>query len=319
MLHGSEARTPARHRATYPFSPFDDLLSAAVEWAKREEQSAKIHAVLDRLPVRRFVTTPDMLDFFVDDATWLPLAIGAGAFRAGRPLFSRERPVFLHAPSGPVKVPGVRRRRPRAAPRRGSARVPPALGRGPGSPAHLRDADVVIDHFMLGGSGVLAVQAMAAGRLVLGHVAEHVRARYAEPLPILEADPTTLREVVLGIIADREAAAAGVGRTGLRLPLGGGPARVRRRLSARAPDGVGSAARQPVAQHLGDALGRVAVAVGRRLPRGRHLAHRDVPHALVVGPSTFQPSSRVSTHSVSCAAWCRAPRAGTPLAARRSR
>lgn len=208
VLHGSEARTPARHRATYPFSPFDDP-SAAVEWAKREEQSAKIHAVLDRLPVRRFVTTPDMLDF-VDDATWLPLAIGAGAFRAGRPLFSRERPVFLHAPSaGPVK---------------GSAYVDAVLGPlhdegvleyrllsgvAPWElPAHLRDADVVIDQLMLGGSGVLAVQAMAAGRLVLGHVAEHVRARYAEPLPILEADPTTLREVVLGIIADREAAAA---------------------------------------------------------------------------------------------------------------
>ena len=118
--------------------------------------------------------------------------------------------MFLHAPSaGPIK---------------GSAYVDAVLrplhdeglleyrllsGVAPWElPAHLRDADVVIDQLMLGGSGVLAVQAMAAGRLVLGHVAEHVRARYAEPLPILEADPATLRDVVLGILADREAAVA---------------------------------------------------------------------------------------------------------------
>lgn len=208
VLHGSEARTPSRHLATYPFSPYDDP-AAAEEWAKREEQSAKIHAVLDRLPVRRFVTTPDMLDF-VDGATWLPIALGAGHFRAGRRLFSRERPVFLHAPSaGPVK---------------GSAHVEAVLrplheqgvleyrllsGVAPWElPTHLRDADVVIDQLMLGGSGVLAAQGMAAGRIVLGHVAEHVRARYGEPLPIVEADPTTLRDVVLGVIADRDAAIA---------------------------------------------------------------------------------------------------------------
>lgn len=212
VLHGSEARTPAKHRATYPFSPFDDP-SAAEEWAKREEQSAKIHAVLDRLPVHRFVTTPDMLDF-VDGATWLPLTLGAGAFREGRPLFSRERPVFLHAPSaGPVKGSAYVEEVLRPLHEEGVLEYRLLSGVAPWElPTHLRDADVVIDQLMLGSSGVLAAQALAAGRIVLGHVAEHVRARYAGPLPILEADPTTLRDVVLGVLADRDAAAEAASR-----------------------------------------------------------------------------------------------------------
>lgn len=206
VLHGSEARTPSRHLATYPFSPYDDP-SAAEEWAKREEQSAKIHAVLGRLPVHRFVTTPDMLDF-VDHATWLPLALGAGHFRVGRPLFSRGKPVFLHAPSaGPVKGSAHVEQVLRPLHEQGVLEYRLLSGVAPWElPTHLRDADVVIDQLMLGGSGVLAAQGMAAGRIVLGHVAAHVRSRYGEPLPIVEADPATLRDAVLAVLADPDAA-----------------------------------------------------------------------------------------------------------------
>ena len=74
--------------------------------------------------------------------------------------------------------------------------------------AHLRDADVVVDQVVLGNPGVLAVQALAAGRLVVGHVLPGVRARYATELPIIEADPATLGDVVRALIADQQAAQA---------------------------------------------------------------------------------------------------------------
>ena len=61
---------------------------------------------------------------------------------------------------------------------------------------------------ILGSYGVAAVQAMAAGRLTVGHVADHVRARIPVDLPIVDATPDTLREVLLGLLADRAAARA---------------------------------------------------------------------------------------------------------------
>lgn len=212
VMHGSEARSPDAHAELYPFSPFEDP-SLVEERAKRVEQSAKIHAVLDRLPVARFVTTPDMLDF-VPGAAWLPLTLGPGSLRPGRPAFGRDRPVFLHSPSaGPVKgsphVEAV------LAPLHDAGVIEYRRLSGVPSwemPFHVRDADVVIDQLMAGGSGTISAQAMAAGRLVVCHVASHVRARYDAELPILEADPTTLRDVVAGILADRDAAAARAAR-----------------------------------------------------------------------------------------------------------
>jgi glycosyltransferase involved in cell wall biosynthesis len=80
-----------------------------------------------------------------------------------------------------------------------------------------RSADVVLDQFRLGSYGVTACEAMAAGRVVVAHVDETVRAaverRAGMPLPIVEATPATLRDVVAGIVHDRagarERAAAG--------------------------------------------------------------------------------------------------------------
>jgi hypothetical protein len=208
VLHGSEARSPDAHLAAYPFSPFVPG-EHDTEWDRRREQTRAVHEALERFPVPRFVTTPDMLDF-VPGATWLPLALGAGSFRAGCPVLERERPVVLHAPSsGPLK---------------GSAFVDDVLSalhddglveyrRLHGVPswdllAHLRDADVVVDQVVLGNPGVLAMQALAAGRLVVGHVLPHVRARYSAELPIVEADPSSLDATMRALIADRDAAQA---------------------------------------------------------------------------------------------------------------
>ena len=72
------------------------------------------------------------------------------------------------------------------------------------------DADIVLDQFALGSYGVLATQAMALGRVVVGHVIdevrEHVLEATGEPLPIIEADPDTLTKVIRGLLSDRAAA-----------------------------------------------------------------------------------------------------------------
>jgi CRISPR/Cas system-associated protein Csm6 len=72
----------------------------------------------------------------------------------------------------------------------------------------LLDADVVLDQLLLGSYGVVAVQAMLAGRLVLAHVHERVRARIDQELPIVEVTPDTLGQVLERVVTDRASYAA---------------------------------------------------------------------------------------------------------------
>jgi glycosyltransferase involved in cell wall biosynthesis len=66
--------------------------------------------------------------------------------------------------------------------------------------------DVVLDQFRLGSYGVAACEAMAAGCVVVSHVTEFVRSsvedRVGMELPIIEATPDNLAEVLTALAAD---------------------------------------------------------------------------------------------------------------------
>lgn len=216
VFHGSDIRDPRRHRALEKYSPFaaaDHPLTQAMERRAREAADA-----LNEFDGPRYVTTPDLLDD-VPDALWLPVVVdlpaGAAVSEAGRPPLERERPVVVHVASNPFLTgtdliePVVRELHERGLIeyRRLESVSPDRL------PAVLREADVVLDHFLLGSYGVLSCQAMAAGRITVCHVGARTRERIGTPLPILQATPDTLGEVLERVVADRrwalEAAAAG--------------------------------------------------------------------------------------------------------------
>ncbi|NHB85157.1 glycosyltransferase family 4 protein [Tessaracoccus sp. HDW20] len=71
----------------------------------------------------------------------------------------------------------------------------------------MMNADIVIDQLRLGDYGITAVEAMAGGKVVLGHVAARVRNRIAGEVPIVEADATTLEDVLRRVLADPARAA----------------------------------------------------------------------------------------------------------------
>jgi glycosyltransferase involved in cell wall biosynthesis len=64
----------------------------------------------------------------------------------------------------------------------------------------------VLDSFRTGNYGVAACEGLAAGRIVVAHISEEVRRRTreltGEELPIVEATPESLAEVLLGIVED---------------------------------------------------------------------------------------------------------------------
>lgn len=209
LFHGSDVRNPRRHRELYPESPFADP-NSQVSQDLQPRYDARMADVGDWTgPV--FVSTPDLLDFVLDrwpHALWLPVVVDLDAWRPGAEPLRRAKPVVLHVPSrGTLKsspvvdaVVGDLAARGLVEYRRAEG-VPPA-----DMPALVADADIVIDQLAIGNVGVLAAQAMATGRLVVGHAAGAVRERFAGGVPQWEATPRTLRASLEEILDDRDRA-----------------------------------------------------------------------------------------------------------------
>lgn len=210
LFHGSDIRLPSRHAKRERWSPF----TPGDELTDRLEPQARRHAELvEALQLPVFVSTVDLLDD-VPNAQWLPVAIDPAPWQqAARPLFSGEKPVVAHVPSN-AKLKGteeidavlnglhesgvIEYRRITGVPHEQMAGV-------------IGDADIVVDQLRIGLYGVAAAEALAAGRIVVSYVGDGVRHRVrtlaGREVPIVEADPDTLGEVLGGLIADRDAAA----------------------------------------------------------------------------------------------------------------
>jgi len=207
VFHGSEVRDPRVHRLMEPWSPFGDPADALTARLQAQVDDLLPHVAAFDGP--RYVTTMDLLDH-VPDARWLPVVVDPDVWRGERVPLERARPVVVHAPShtvlkGSLAVDAVAEE---LAARgvieyRRLRDVPPDE-----MPAALAGADIVLDQFALGDYGVLACQAMAAGRVVVGHVADRVRKRLPAELPIVQATPADLRDVLLRVVEERDAARA---------------------------------------------------------------------------------------------------------------
>ncbi len=206
IAHGRDVRLPSLHRENYRWSPY-----VREEWADvdvLERQVRRNLAGLASLDLPAFVSTPDLLDD-LPDARWCPVVIDPALWEAPEPPLERSRPVAVHAPTNSKF--------------KGSDQVDEAMTdlheqglveyrRVEGvSPDEVRaiigSADLVLEQFRLGSYGVTACEAMAAGRVVLGHITEHNRQRVrdaaGDDLPIVETTVENIREVVLELLDDR--------------------------------------------------------------------------------------------------------------------
>ena len=218
LCHGSDIRLPSRHARDFPESPFTRELLPELSRLEREVRR-RAH-VLDRMNVPTFVSTPDLLRD-VPDATWLPVVVDAPAWKAPRAALAAGRKlVVAHAPSKAAV--------------KGTDAIEPILHRlhdegvidylpisgikHADMPAAFAKADVVLDQFRLASYGVAACEAMAAGRLVVSHVSDEVRAHVHEvtgrELPIVQARIEEL-ERVLREVASAPRRFAGIARRGV--------------------------------------------------------------------------------------------------------
>lgn len=208
LVHGSEVRNPSRHAMTTPWSPFRDAADPlTVRLQEGHDRLAPLVRAFDG-PI--FASTPDLLDD-VPEATWLPVVVDVAEWATSAPVLEKKVPVVVHAPSrqslkGTVAVENA------IAPLVAEGLVDYRLVEGVAPaemPSVIAGADIVLDQFALGSYGVLAVQAMAARRVVVGHVTETVRGRCPGVLPIVEATPDTLTAVLRHLVGSgREEGAA---------------------------------------------------------------------------------------------------------------
>ncbi len=212
IAHGTDVRVPSVHRATTRWSPFTaawDAIPSVDVLESRAQRNADVMAEFDG---PTFVSTPDLLDY-VPDATWCPVVVDPDRWQLpGTPVAgeSGEVPVVVHVPSHSrlkgtelidsavvgLSAAGVVDYRRRTG-------VPPSE-----MAALYAQADIVLDQFALGSYGVAACEAMAAGRVVVGHVTDAVRMRVRKvtglDLPIVECDPDTIAERLEELAANRE-------------------------------------------------------------------------------------------------------------------
>ncbi len=211
LFHGSDIRSPSRHRARAEWSPFGP--GGWDQTAALERVTAENAALVAEVDLPVFVSTPDLL-VDLPEARWLPVVVDPQRWATERaPFAGRERPLVVHIPSRTIV--------------KGTDLIDPVLHglaaeglidyrsitglSNDEMVAAYGEADIVVDQLRLGIYGVAACEAMAAGRVVVSHVDEQVRGvverECGEALPVVEATATTLESVVRDIVADPARAA----------------------------------------------------------------------------------------------------------------
>lgn len=222
--HGNEIRLPSAHVAREPWSQFRDGVWESVEVI--EPVAAGNLALLDELQRPTFVSTAGLLED-VPFAKLIGVIVDPDRWANDEPLLERERIRVVHAPTNP-KLKGTTHIAPIARKLHDEGVIEYIELEGvPHSemPRVFADADVVLDQFRVGDYGVAACETMAAGRVVLAHVSDQVRAEVERqagmPLPI----PETTLDSVEAVLRDL---ASPAGRARYREIAAQGPAFVRR-------------------------------------------------------------------------------------------
>jgi hypothetical protein len=206
LAHGTDIRDPDAHAARHPHSYFAECDPAWV--AQRRRSAARNREAARALGVPLFVSTPDLL-LDLPDATWVPVCVDPERWAAARHPLERPVPKVLFVPSQrnpPIK--GTRHADPvlrRLADRGLITYLAPVGVPHEEMVALVRDADVVVDQLQSGFYGVAAVEALAAGRVVVGSIdgLEHVM---PELPPLAHATPDDFETVLLRVLSDRDEA-----------------------------------------------------------------------------------------------------------------
>lgn len=209
LWHGTDIRVPSEHALIEQDSPFGvNGRYPEADVRILEENALKRHRMFEGSGMPVFVSTPGLLD--LPGSQWLPVVVEPDVWQGAEPPLQRERPVVAYAPSNsPMKGDPSLDEQLSTLESQGLIEYRRVEGvPSQEMPALYRNADIVLDQFRLGDYGVAACEAMAAGRLVIGHVSDEVRDRVRRStgleLPIVESRFSDVGEVIEDVLSDRE-------------------------------------------------------------------------------------------------------------------
>ena len=208
MAHGTDVRVPAEHVVRTPWSPYRD---PTLYLARLNTLARRNVDFLTSVENPVFVSTPDLL-LDVPTALWCPVVVDTSVWNSSLATKRVAGPLrVVHVPSVQT-IKGTHLIEPVLAKLHAQGLIEYRELRGipfDQMPSAISWADVVLDQFRLGSYGVSAVEAMAAHKVVIGHVIQEVRQIVVKltgkELPVVEANPDNLESVLRYLISNPEA------------------------------------------------------------------------------------------------------------------
>jgi hypothetical protein len=213
IFHGSDIRDVDLHAARFTFSPFHSNNPEIEKLRKRSNENRAILPELAKAKVPIFVSTLDLLQE-VATAAWLPIVIDFEKFnQVARisPIYATPKLRVLFLPSrswlksADLIIPVLEKLdaegvieyvRTESVPHDQIPRL-------------FAQADLVVDQ-LLGGVGVMAIEALAAGRLVMSHIPENLSRGPVGNYPIISITPESFEDELQKVAGERPLPEGGV-------------------------------------------------------------------------------------------------------------
>ena len=203
LMHhwGNDVRTAERNKQLNPYAIpssywSDEQITNRLKLLSRHIR----HAI-----VQDYELYPHVSDYY-EHVHVLPLACNVSAISPAYPNPSNRSPVIIHAPTNREF--------------KGSAYVEKAVHDLQGTikftfetiektshqeaMSRYLQADIVIDQILCGTYGMLSVEAMAMGKVVVAYVRDDVKSHMPQDLPIVVANPDTIRDVLAELVNNPE-------------------------------------------------------------------------------------------------------------------
>jgi glycosyltransferase involved in cell wall biosynthesis len=198
---GFDLRVKSRHIALNPHHPFQHGYELEID-----EQAQLAYLAYLKDYVDQFVVQDPEMHEFMPEARVIPRAMDLDRYEPVG-VAPNERPLIVHAPSkGLVKGTPILMRALDELREEGLAFELKVITEMPHEQAMgwYRKADLIVDQLLLGWYGVLTLEGLALGKPVVVYVRDDLYESFTPRIPIANANPDTLKDVLRPLIADYE-------------------------------------------------------------------------------------------------------------------